>query len=103
MTRDNEPAIEVEVVEIDGAAPPPKPVAGAMRDPDGDDESGGRQKWTNWQGWPGQVRTLHPLWWPLLIVAGGAVLALVLTIGVLAMLLLLAYRIVRGVLRALFE
>ena len=74
-----------------------------MHDDDGDDEASGGQKWTNWQRWPGQVRTLHPLWWPVLIVGGGILLAVVLTIGALAAALLLVYRIVREVLRALFE
>ncbi len=104
MTRDDEPAIEVEVLEIDGAAPPPP------RDADGnpdmlyqdDDDAEARRTWAGWQNWPGQVRTLHPLWWPLLVVGGGFVLALFLTLGLCLGVLFVAYRIVRGLLRALF-
>ena len=106
MIRDNEPAIEVEVLEIDGAAPPPpKDPAGALtRDAtDDDDDSPSGHPWTNWQRWPGHARTLHPFWWPLLIVGGGIVLALFLILGLCAAVLVVIYRIIRGLLRALFE
>ena len=104
MTRDNEPAIEVEVLEIDGAAPPPsRGPTGAVNGVDPDEDFPSGHTWTNWQRWPGQVRTLHPFWWPLLIVGGGMLLAVVLTFGVIAVVLLIIYRIIRGLLRALFE
>jgi len=105
MNRDNQPAIEVEVVEIDGAAPPPPRDLGAMpaagRSDDDDSPTG--HPWTNWQRWPGQVRTLHPLWWPLLLVIGGIALALLLTVGLCLVVMLIIYRLIRGLLRALFE
>jgi len=104
MTRDNEPAIEVEVLEIDGAAPPPpKDPAGASDRGTDDDDSPSGHTWTNWQRWPGQVRTLHPFWWPVLIVGGGIALAVILTLGVCAAVLVVIWRIVRALLRTLFE
>ena len=100
MNRDDEPAIEVEVIEIDGSAPVPKAAAAAGSDPDDDSARG--QTWTNWQRWPSQARNLHPLWWPVLIVAGGILLAVFLTAGLLLGVLFVIYRIVRDLLRALF-
>ena len=104
MPQDREPAIEVEVLEIDGAAPPPpRAASGALDGIDDGDDSRPGHSWTNWQRWPGQVRTLHPLWWPVLIVGGGILLAGFLALGVLLGVLFIIYRIVRGLLRALFE
>jgi hypothetical protein len=103
MPRNHQPAIEVEVVEIDGATPPPaRPASDALARDDAQDESRSGQSWTNWQRWPGQARMLHPAWWPVLIIGGGILLALFLTIGLCAAVLLLFYRIIRGALRALF-
>ena len=109
MPRDNEPAIEVEVLEIDGEAPPPPrdPASSMARihDDDDDNDSGPSPNPTsaNWHGWPGQLRTL-PAWsLPLLIIGGAILLGLVLTLGVLVAALILIYRTVRGLLRALFE
>ena len=67
------------------------------------DESPSGHPSANWQGWPGQIRTLPAWCWPLLIVAGGILLAALLVLAVLAAALLLIYRIIRGLLRALFE
>jgi len=106
MSRDNEPAIEVEVLEIDGAAPPPPREATAAMagiDADDDEASPHGHPAANWQKWPGQIRTLPAWWWPLLIAGGAILLAVMLTLGVLAAALLLVYRLVRGLLRALFE
>ncbi|KAB2638036.1 MAG: hypothetical protein DVB26_08660 [Verrucomicrobia bacterium] len=105
MPRDNEPAIEVEVLEIDGAAPPPPrdPAAAALAGIDIDDTSPPGHSAANWQRWPGQIRTLPAWWWPLLIIGGTFLLVVMLTLGVLAAALLLVYRMVRGLLRALFE
>jgi len=102
MNRDNEPAIEVEVIEIDGAPPPPKPSTGAADGIYHEDDSPGGHAWTNWQRWPAQARHLHPLWWPLLIVGGGILLVAFLALGVCLGILVAIYRIVRGLLRALF-
>ena len=107
MTPDNEPPIEVEVIEIDGAAPPPPghtPVTSAAIEAgdDDDDDLRSGHTWTNWQRLPGQARMLHPLWWPVLVVGGGILLAVVLTIVACVAVLLVIYRIVRGIFRALF-
>jgi hypothetical protein len=102
MPRNHQPAIEVEVLEIDGSTPPPpRPPPDPLADDDAQDDSRSGQSWTNWQRWPGQVRMLHPLWWPVLIVGGGILLAVFLTIGLCAAALLVIYRIVRGLLRGL--
>ncbi|MEI6656103.1 MAG: hypothetical protein WCP45_15165 [Verrucomicrobiota bacterium] len=104
MTRDDEPAIEVEVLAIDGAAPPPPGNANGTPDALYQDESDAAASHTraHWQSWPGQVRTLHPLWWPVLMVGGCILLALFLTLGLCVAILFTVYRIVRGFLRALF-
>jgi hypothetical protein len=101
MPHDDEPAIEVEVIAIDGAAPPPATGAAAA-DARHPDDATSAPAWAHWQGWPGQVRRLHPLWWPVLIVGGGILLVIFLTAGLCAALLFTVYRIVRGLLRALF-
>ncbi|MCX6878059.1 MAG: hypothetical protein NTW21_30245 [Verrucomicrobia bacterium] len=100
MTTDNEPPIEVEVLEIDGVAPP-KPRAADGIDPDGESAAG--HAWTNWQRWPGQVRHLHPLWWPVLVVGGGLLLVIILTLVLILGTLLVIFRIIRNLLRALFS
>jgi hypothetical protein len=100
MNRDDEPAIEVEVIAIDGAAPPPKTDAADGIYPD--DGPPGGQAWTHWQSWPSQARNLHPLWWPVIIVAGGILLVVFLTAGLLLGVLFVIYRIVRDLLRVLF-
>jgi len=105
MPRDEEPAIEVEILEIDGAAPPPprNPATGLTGMHGDAHESSPSHPSANWQGWPGQIRTLPAWCWPLLIVAGALLLGLVLVLGVLAAVVVLIYRIIRGLLRALFE
>jgi hypothetical protein len=103
MTRNDEPAIEVEVLEIDGAAPPPPTVAAATDEEIyQDDDSTGGHPWTNWQRWPAQARHLHPFWWPVLIIGGCALLALFLTAGLVLGVLFIIYRIVRNLFRAVF-
>ncbi len=91
MTMTNEPqAIEVEVLEIDGAAPPAKVETGG--------ESRPRQPWENWQG---RVRQLDARWWPLWVFLGIIAVALLLTVGVVLGVIFLIFRIIRGILRAL--
>jgi len=108
MTRDNEPAIEVEVVAIDGSAPPPPgharvPTAGSDSSDDDDDDARVVHSWANWQRRPGQAQMLHPFWWPVFIVGGGLLLAVILAIGVCVVVLVVIYQIVRGLLRAVFS
>lgn len=91
MTMTDEPqAIEVEVLEIDGAAPPAKVETGG--------ESQTRQPWDNWQG---RVRQLDSRWWPLWVVLGTIALVLMLTVGVVLGAIFLIFRIIRGFLRML--
>ena len=104
MPRDNEPAIEVEVLEIDGAAPPsPRDRASALTDiATTNDEVPPGPPSANWH-WPNQLRTPPAWWWPVFIVGGTILLAALLTLGVLVAVLLLIYRIIKALLRALFE
>ena len=103
MTHDDEPAIEVEVLAIDGAAPPPpRPASATTDEPYHANVESGRT-WSHGQKWPGHVRQMHPLWWPLLIIGGGILLVLFLTAGLVLGILVAVFRIVRSLLRALFE
>lgn len=87
-------AIEVEVVEIDGHTPP-------AQSPSRED-SPPRQTWQDWQNWPGQVRRLDGRWWPLWVLLGSVAVFLLLTVGVFVGILYLIFRIVSGILRAIF-
>jgi hypothetical protein len=97
MAPDPDPILEAEVLEIDGKAPPiPDPSARPS-------PTRGSASWKNWQHWPGQVRTIHPLWWPVILVAGGILLFLILTLGLVVAVLVTIFRILRSLLRALFS
>lgn len=88
-------AIEVEVVEIDEATPPART---ADRD-----ESPPGQTGNDWQQWQGRVRQLDARWWPLWVVLGAVAVALLLTVGVFLGVLFLIFRVIRGILRAIFR
>jgi hypothetical protein len=88
-------AIEVEVVEIDGAAPP----ATVERQP----ESPQRQQWHEWQNWQGQIRKLDSRWWPLWVFLGVIAVALLLTVGLVVGFVFVIFRILGGILRAIFR
>lgn len=89
----NEPqAIEVEVVEIDGAAPPAKF--------EGREESPPRQQWQNWQG---RVRRLDSRWWPLWVFLGAIAFVLVLAAGLFLGIVFVIFRILSGIVRAIFR
>ena len=91
MTMTKEPqAIEVEVLEIDGAAPPAKTETGGESQP--------RQPWENWQG---RIRQLDARWWPLWVFLGIIALVLMLTVGVVLGAVFLVFSIIRGFLRML--
>lgn len=83
-------AIEVEVLEIDGAVPL------AKDEPTRDSETG--QPWQNWQG---RVRQLDSRWWPLWVILGVIAVALLLTVGVFLGIIFLIFRIIRGFIRAM--
>lgn len=107
---DQDAPIEVEVIEIDGEIPRPPVVAagtaGLRRLDPWDEarpagESGTRRFQATWQGWPVRTRTLHPLWWPLLLIAGAMLVFLVLTLGLLLAVGIGVFRLIRALLRAL--
>jgi len=90
-----EPAIEVEVVAIDGQAPPPRAVESDQNDP--------RQaRWQQWQGSiQGRLRTLDARWWPLWLILGIIAFAVILTVGVVLIILILVAKVMRGIFLAL--
>lgn len=94
---DREDAIEVEVIAIDGQAPPNREAL----PPSGE----GRTMDAGWQAWQrqfgGRIRALDTRWWPLWILLGILAGAVVLTLGVVLGVLYLIFRIVRAVLVAL--
>ena len=101
---DPDPVIEVEVIEIDGKVPPPpnlnaRPATSLRRGAEDEDASSSGHPWTNWQRWPGQVRTLHPLWWPVIIVVGGIVLSILLAIGLVVAFVVIVFRVLRALFR----
>jgi len=90
-----EPAIEVEVVAIDGQAPPPQ-VAGRDRN------ASRHARWQEWQRpLQSRLRTLDARWWPLWLVLGIIALALILTLGVILAVLVLVAKVMRGIFLAL--
>jgi hypothetical protein len=91
--------IEVEVVEIDGIAP--VPVSAPH-----EDNSAGRGprengNWNDWRNWQGRVRTLDMRWWPLWVILGIILLALLASVGVVVGFFYLIFAIIRGFMRAL--
>lgn len=92
MTTPSE-AIEVEVVEIDGAAPPTKFEAPEASAP--------RQFWqASWQGRP---LKLDSRWWPLWVLLGAVAIVLALTVGLVLGIIFVIFSILRGLIRALFR
>lgn len=86
-------AIEVEVVEIDGFAPVVKAES---------QHETPRQR-QDWQHWQGRIRTLDSRWWPLWVFLGVIVVALLLTVGVVVAIVFVIFRILGGLLRAIFR
>lgn len=89
MTQESQ-AIEVEVVEIDGAAPP------AKVEPQ---EQAPRQ----WQNWQGRIRTLDARWWPLWVLLGAIGVVLLLTVGLVIGIVFVILQILGALLRAIFR
>jgi hypothetical protein len=93
--------IEVEVVEIDGAAP----IVAQSRprtDMDfGDEASPTSQgfRGRDWQQWQGRIRTLDSRWWPLWVLLGIIAVFLLLTLGVVIAAIYLILRVIRKFLR----
>ena len=88
MTQESQ-AIEVEVVEIDGAAPPAKV----------DRQEQAPRQWRTWQG---RIRTLDSRWWPLWVLLGAIGVVLLLTVGLVLGIVMVIFRILSAILRAVF-
>lgn len=89
----NEPqAIEVEVVAIDGVAPPAKT----------ESREATPRQWQDWQNWQGRIRQLDSRWWPLWVFLGVIAVALLLTVGLVIGIVFVIFRILGGILRAIF-
>ncbi len=87
----NEPqAIEVEVVAIDGAAPPAK-VEHQEQAPQ------------QWQSWQGRIRKLDSRWWPLWVLLGAIGVVLLLTVGLVLGIVFVIVQILGTILRAIFR
>ncbi len=95
--------IEVEVVEIDGAAPivaQSRPRADT--DMNFDDETSPSSqgfRGRDWQQWQGRVRSLDSRWWPLWVLLGIIAVFLLLTLGVVIAAIYLILRVIRKILR----
>ncbi|MBC8127575.1 MAG: hypothetical protein H8M99_10595 [Gloeobacteraceae cyanobacterium ES-bin-144] len=83
--------IEVEVVEIDGVAPPTRVEKDAQ--PRGD--------WQDWRQWHGRVSRLDSRWWPLWVILGIIVLALLLTVGLVFGVIFVVVRLCLRIIRAI--
>lgn len=81
--------IEVEVVEIDGHPTEPKPQANTAPQPSPTPD------------WKQILWRLPKLWWPLKILLGILAVVLLLTVGLVAGLIYLAYRLIRNLLQVL--
>ena len=91
MTTESQ-AIEVEVVEIDGTAPPAKFETRSDLPP--------RQPWQNWQN---RVRRLDSRWWPLWVFLGSIAVVLLLTVGLVIGVIVVIYKILKGILNAILR
>lgn len=85
-------AIEVEVLEIDGHAPPIKPETAAAP-----------KRTAPWGQWQRRVRQLDARWWPLWVILGVIAVALLLTVGVVFGVIFMIFRVITGILRTLFR
>jgi hypothetical protein len=81
-------AIEVEVLEIDGAAP--------IQKFDRPDPARSSAPWIHWQS---RVGKLNRRWWPLWVLLGVILLVFMLTIGAVIGVVVLIFKILRGILR----
>lgn len=95
--------IEVEVVEIDGAAPivaqsrPRTDTAGDFDDEASPSSQGFRGR--DWQQWQGRIRTLDSRWWPLWVLLAIIAVFLLLTLGIIIAAIYLVLRVIRKIIR----
>ena len=88
--------IEVEVLEIDGVAPAEPNIRAGQEPP--------RQQgdWQDWRQWQGRVRRLDSRWWPLWAFLGIIAFILLITVGLVIGVIFLIFRVLQGILRAIF-
>ncbi len=88
-------SIEVEVLEIDGAATPARSESRGQRSP--------QRPWKDWQKWQSRLRRLDSKWWPLWVFMGSIALVLILTFGLVIGVMYMVFRILTGLLRVIFR
>jgi hypothetical protein len=85
--------IEVEVVEIDGAAPVAKFRSSEKTQPQ-------QQDWRTWQN---RIRRLDSRWWPLWVILAITGVLLLVTVGVGVAAIVVIFRVLSGIVRAVFR
>ncbi len=91
MAIGEEKTIEAEVVEIDGIAVMPRPM-GAKR------ETRGKIDWSVWHG---RVKRLDARWWPLWLIIGFVVIAVMVIVGISTAVIFVVWRILKTILLGL--
>lgn len=86
-------AIEVEVVAIDGAAPPAAIERAAPA-------SASRKPWSEART---RVLQLDSRWWPLWVFLGAIALVLLLTVGVALAVVYVVFKILKGIVNAIIR
>ncbi len=95
MSRTESPAIEVEVLEIDGSTPETT----ASRSPSAEPPPSSAS-WTQWQG---RIRRLDRRWWPLWLLLGLVAFVLLVTLGLVVGLILLVFKLLGSIVRSFGE
>jgi hypothetical protein len=91
MSKTESPAIEVEVLEIDGNTPQLRTTRETFSD---------SQPHSNtWATWQGRIRHLDRRWWPLWLLLGLALLTVVLTLGLVVGLITVILKCLQIILR----
>lgn len=96
--------IEVEVVEIDGAPPPPS-LRVPHDVPDSASSRHARHSGTGfeWNIWNKRVRRLDPRWWPLWTLLGIMLIVLLATVGLVIGVVFITYQAIRLMLHGLIH
>lgn len=95
MTNESQ-TIEVEVIEIDGAVP-------AAKSPPREQPPSPLPDWQKWLKRLNWFRHLDRRWWPLWVILATAGVFLFLTIGIVVGVILLVFRVLNGMVRAVFR
>lgn len=101
----SETPIEVEVLEIDGQSPPPAGTRQAEAGLRSWDETEGSTVGSPFTWHLPQLthRGIHPFWWPLILIGGMIVVALVLTVGLAIFIAAVILRTLLRIIRALLS